>query len=67
MPIAIGYLSIVAATDHRRSAAILLRTIDPVGKLIVHRHVIKLRSWLVVPGTPRLAAVQSNDSALIDS
>src|ERR1700687_5493297 len=52
MPIAKSNLAIVAAADHRGSAAILLRAIDPVGKLIVDGHVIELRRGLVVPTAP---------------
>src|SRR6266851_21002 len=45
--------------------AILLRSVHPVRKLIVRYHVIQLRRWLVVPGTPRLAAVARYNRALV--
>ena len=54
MPIAKSDLAVVAAADHRRRAAVLLRAVDPVRKLIVDRDVIKLRGRLVVPGAPGL-------------
>src|SRR6266498_3630180 len=48
MPIAKRDLSVIAATDHGGRAAVLLRAIDPIRKLIVDCNVIKLRSRLVV-------------------
>ena len=67
MPVSIGDLSVVAAAHYRRGAAILLRAVHPVRKLIVHRNVIKLRRRLVVPTAPRLTTVQSNNCPLIDA
>src|SRR6516165_11242298 len=48
-----------------RGAAVLLCAVNPVGILIVGGDVVKLAVRLVVPGTPRFAAVQCNDGALI--
>src|SRR5260370_17257864 len=45
--------------------AIVLRSVHPVGKLVVCCHVIQLRRWLVVPRTPGLAAVARYDRPLI--
>src|SRR5262249_50597433 len=57
--------AVVAATLHTRRAALLLSAVDPVWKLIVSDDVIELCRRLVVPGTPRLAAVHAYNRALI--
>src|SRR5260370_167006 len=58
--------SAVAAADHgSRGAALLLRAIDPIGKAIVGRYVVKLRGRLVVPRAPRGPSIHGNHGALI--
>src|SRR6266480_490066 len=67
VPIAIGDLSVVAATYYCRSAAVLLRAIYPVRKLIVHCNMVKLCRRLVVPAAPGFPAIHGDDRALINS
>src|SRR5262249_22827871 len=57
----------VAAAEDRHRAAILLRTVDPVGKLIVGRDEIEFAVRHRVPGRPRRAAVDGNCRALVGS
>src|SRR2546422_3151002 len=45
--------------------AVLLRAVDPVGKTVVGDDMVELAGGLVVPRTPRLAAVHGDDGALI--
>ncbi len=47
------------------AAAILLCSVQPIGKTVVGGDVINLRRGLVVPGAPALAAIHANDSSLI--
>src|SRR5215471_8304808 len=65
MPIAKSDRAIVAAAAGVNAAAILLRTVYMVGKLVVHGHVIELRGGLVVPGAPSLASIHAHAHALI--
>src|SRR5262249_47378953 len=67
VPIALSYLSVVAAAQNSRGTAVLLGCIDPVRKCVVGRNVIELPGRLVVPGTPGFASIDADDSALIDS
>src|SRR5260370_5385668 len=46
-------------------AAVLLRAVDPVRKTAVGDDVVELARGLVVPRTPRLAAVHGDNGALI--
>ena len=55
----------IAAAGGANRATLLLSAIDPVRKLVVGDDVIELRGWLVVPGTPCLAAVHSDGRALV--
>jgi hypothetical protein len=55
----------LAAAGRRRRTAVLLRTVDPVGKLIVYGDVIKLAGGLVVPGAPGFTGVARDDGALV--
>ena len=55
----------VASTRRARAPTFLLPAVHPVRKLIVRDYVIKLRSGLVVPGTPGLAAVDAESSPLV--
>ena len=66
MPIAKCDLAKVAAAGDADASTFLLAAINPVRKLIVSDHVIELRGWLVVPGTPGLAAIHADGNALID-
>src|SRR6266581_381503 len=66
-PIALGDLSIVSAAGDRRGAAILLRSVDPIGKPVIGGHSVKLSRWLVVPRAPGLAAIHADGRALIDA
>src|SRR6266702_4254167 len=60
-PIALGDLSIVSAAGDRRGAAILLRSVDPIGKPVIGGHSVKLSRWLVVPRAPVIAARSAFD------
>src|SRR6185436_9373556 len=64
-PIAIGDLGMIAARRSADGAAVLLRAGDPVRKAIVRCDVIDLRCRLVVPGTPRYRAIDSDNGALV--
>ena len=44
---------------------VLLRTVNPVGKAVVHRHVVELRRRLIVRLRPGLAAVVRDDGAAV--
>src|SRR5206468_6617458 len=44
---------------------VLLRAVNVVGERIVHSHVIKLRSWLVVLSRPVFAAISGDAGAAI--
>src|SRR5262249_3885196 len=67
MPVAEGDLSVPTPATHPGRTALLLAAIDPIRKLIVRDDVIELGGGLVVPGTPRLAAVDRDDRSLIRS
>src|ERR1700687_1111503 len=45
--------------------AVLLRAVKPVGEAVVGDDVIELAGGLVVPGTPGLRAINSDDRALV--
>src|SRR6267142_589896 len=49
MPISESNLTVITAAHNSGCAAVLLRAVDPIRKLVVHRDVIELRGWLVVP------------------
>src|SRR5437764_15248989 len=55
------------AARSRRSPAVLLRAINPVGKPVVRSHVIELSGGLVVPTAPSLATIARDYRALIIS
>src|SRR5689334_8003728 len=57
--------AIITAAQDEDAAAILLRAIDVVRKLVVHGNVIKLRRWLVKPTAPGAAAIHTYASALV--
>ena len=56
---------IIAAARGGHGAAILLRTIDVVRKLVVRNHVVELRRRLVVPGAPALASIDADRRSLV--
>ena len=49
--------TVIAVAGNGDSRVILLRSVDAIGPVIVHGHVIELRSRLVVLFRPRLATV----------
>ena len=59
--------AVVAAARHLGAAALLLAAEDAVRKPIVRDDVVELRRRLVVPRTPRRAAVDRDGRALIDA
>src|SRR4051812_26278365 len=65
MPIAKSDSAIIAAAENKDTAAILLRTINVVGKIIINGHVIELRRRLVVPTAPGVARVHADAGTLI--
>src|SRR5258706_8359831 len=65
MPVAEGDGAVVAAAGDADRAALLLRPINPVRKLIVRGHAVNLRRRLVVPGTPGLAAIHRDYRTLV--
>ena len=64
-PVAKGDLSVIATTGGACGAAVLLRTIDMIRKIVIYRHVIELRSRLVVPGAPAFATIGADHRALV--
>ena len=67
-----GYKPVLAADHSGISLArdadiriVLLRPINVIWKCIVHSDMIELRSWLVVLGRPRFAAVRGDIDAAI--
>ena len=64
-PLAERDLAVIATTLHARRAALLLPTANPVRKRVVGGDVVELRRRLVVPRTPRLAAVDRDDGSLV--
>src|SRR5205823_7360196 len=64
-PVATVNLAMIRSVNGCGSSAILLRAVDAIRKIVIRDYVIKLRSWLVVPGAPRRAAVESDCRALI--
>ena len=65
MPIAESDFAVVAAARNADRSALLLCTANLIWKRVGRNDVIKLRSGLVVPGTPCLAAVHRDQRALI--
>src|SRR2546423_6231890 len=65
MPVAKRDCAVIAAAVDANRAALLLSRADTVRKRIVGDRVIELRRGLVIPGTPCLAAIDSDDRALI--
>ncbi len=66
-PVALRDRAVVAAARHAHRSALLLTAAHAIRKRVVGRHVIELAGRLVVPGAPRLAAVERHDRALIGS
>src|SRR5580692_697469 len=66
-PVAISDLAVIAAAGDGGRAAILLRAVNVIRKMLIGADVIELPGRLVVPGTPRVAAVDADDGSLIDS
>src|SRR5947209_13891433 len=65
MPVSKRDRAVIAAAVDANRAALLLSRADAIRKRIVGYRVIKLRRGLVIPGTPCLAAIDSDDRALI--
>src|SRR5437773_1932006 len=65
VPLAKCDLSIVAAARDARGATFLLAGADAIRKVVVGIDVIELRGGLVVPGAPRVAAIQRDHRPLI--
>ena len=66
-PVARVDVSMVAAAGNGDGAAVLLRAVNAVGKIIVGGDVIHLRGRLVIPGGPCFAAIETDGRALIDA
>src|ERR1700679_102616 len=64
-PIAETDFAVVAAMGNRSGAAILLRSVGNVGKLIVRDDVIELAGRLIIPTAPGKAGVEANGGALV--
>src|ERR1700730_13730824 len=64
-PVSIRDLAIIAAAGDGGGAAVLLRSVNVVRKMLISAYVIKLPGRLVVPGAPRFAAVHADNCALI--
>src|SRR5712692_315343 len=57
--------AVTAAAWRGYRIAVLLRSVYPVGKLVIRHHVIELRRRLVEPGAPSVAAVARYNRCLI--
>src|SRR4029077_12653798 len=66
-PILLKDFAIVAATEHAGRTTVLLCSIGAIGKQVVGGDVVELPRRLVVPGTPGLTRVHSDDGSLIHS
>src|SRR5712691_11921163 len=66
-PIPLGDLSVVSTAGDRCGAAVLLRSVDPIGEPVTGGNSVKLSRWLVVPRAPGLAAIYADGRALIDA
>ena len=64
-PIAERDLALIAAAFDSDRTAFLLSAVKPIRKRVVGANVIQLRSRLVIPRAPALAAVHSDDRALV--
>src|SRR3954451_16775264 len=67
MPVVRGDRAVVAAAQDAGRTALLLSSVNPIRMLIIGDYVIKLSSWLVVPGTPGASAVDRDRGALVDA
>ena len=65
VPVAERNGAVIAAAGDADGATFLLRTVNPVGELVVGGYVVNLGGGLVVPGTPGLAAVDGDHRALV--
>ena len=65
MPVAEVHLPVGAAARHARRARFLLPAADAIGPRVVGGDVIELRGRLIVPRTPRVAAVHGDERPLI--
>src|ERR1700730_7097125 len=65
MPIPESDGAVVPAAGNASGAAFLLSAADAIRKRVAHADVVNLRGWLVVPGTPRFAAIHGDRRPLI--
>src|SRR5262249_17024065 len=65
VPVAESYSPVVTAAGDGNSATILLGTVDSIWELVVGNDVIELRGWLVVPGSPAVASIYTDDRSLV--
>src|ERR1041385_4912565 len=65
VPVAEGDGAVIAAAENVDAAAILLRAVNVVRKIIVNRHVIELCGRLIEPTAPGAAAIHAYAHALI--
>src|SRR5262249_14794783 len=59
--------AVVAAARAGRRAALLLASVEAVGKSVVGGHMKHLSGRLVVPGAPGLSSVDGKSRALVDA
>src|SRR5262249_38280625 len=64
-PVAKRDLAFIAAAFDYDRTAFLLPAVKPIGKRVIRADMIQLRCRLVIPRAPALAAVHSDDRALI--
>src|SRR4029079_12578761 len=67
LPIAKRDLAFITAALNSHGTAFLLSAVKPVRKPVIRAHMIPLRRRLVIPRAPGLAAVDSDDCALVRS
>src|SRR5262249_16645726 len=64
-PVAIRNLAVVAAVGHHDGAAVLLRSIGVIRKLVIRGDVVQLARRLVEPIGPGGSSVQTDDCTLV--
>ena len=65
LPIAKRDLAFITAAFDSDGTAFLLSAVKPIWKPVVRAYMIQLRCRLVIPRAPGLAAVDSDDCALV--
>src|SRR5579864_3689508 len=65
VPVAEGDGAVIAAVKDINAAAILLRSVNVVGEVVIDSNVIELRGGLIEPTAPGAATVNAHARALV--